>query len=61
MNTLLKLLDEGAKFDPHYLPSMNSDHMPMTLTAMSDLGATDAQLIAYQTRYQERLRPVSQA
>ena len=58
MTALTRLLDEGAKFDPHYVPSMNADHMPMTLTSMSDLGANDAQLEEYHERYRQRLRPV---
>lgn len=40
--TLNQLLDQGLEFDPHYLPSMNSDHLPMTLCAMAGLGASDS-------------------
>jgi hypothetical protein len=56
--SLHQLLDEGVKFDPVYLPSFNSDHLPMTLTAMANLGASSEILKTYQTRYQTRLRPV---
>jgi hypothetical protein len=55
---LERLLDQGAVFDPHYLPSYNSDHLPMTLIAMSHLGAPEEALVEYQQRYQKRLRPV---
>ena len=57
-STLEALLTEGQQFDPLYLPSMNSDHMPMTLVAMAHLGATDDDLVAYQERHRQRLRPV---
>ncbi len=53
------LLEEGIFFDPHYLPSMNSDHLPMTLCAMKGLGANDVQLQDFQGQYRQRLRPVS--
>ncbi len=59
MNQLLQtLLDQGAEFDPLYVPSMNTDHMPMTLVAMSRLGASEQNLADFQRSYQERLRPV---
>ncbi|MEM7080713.1 MAG: questin oxidase family protein [Pseudomonadota bacterium] len=54
---LLDLLDRGVNYDPHYLPSMNSDHLPMLLCAMAALGADQAQLSAERERYQQRLRP----
>ena len=55
---LKDLLDEGGEFDPHYLPSYNSDHLPMALIAMSHLGASDESLVDYQRHYRKRLRPV---
>lgn len=58
MNTLRTLLDAGEQFDPLYVPSLNTDHLPMTLVAMSELGASDAALNDFQARYRERLRPV---
>lgn len=58
MDLLTQLLDEGAGFDPHYVPSMNTDHLPMALVALSNLGATEVVLKDFQTRYKERLRPV---
>jgi hypothetical protein len=61
MTVLLELLEDGIRFDPHYLPSMNSDHMPMTLCAMSALGADDTGLVRYRDDYAKILRPVSAA
>ena len=55
---LLDLLEDGIRFDPHYLPSMNSDHLPMTLCALAGLGAGDGQLLAFRDEYAPRLRPV---
>ena len=56
--TLNQLLDQGLEFDPHYLPSMNSDHLPMTLCAMTRLGASDSSLLAYRDDYSKILRPI---
>lgn len=59
MRAVLKqLLDEGWQYDPCYLPSYNSDHLPMTLSAMAGLGASDEVLTAFQASYSQRLRPV---
>jgi hypothetical protein len=51
MEELQELLNDGVRFDPHYLPSMNSDHMPMTLCAMKGLGAQRSSLLAYRSDY----------
>lgn len=48
---LQQLLADGLRFNPVYPPSGNSDHLPMTLCAMSGLGATDQQLSAYREDY----------
>ena len=56
---LQELLEQGIGYDPHYLPSMNSDHLPMTLCAMQGLGARDAQLEQFQAEYRLKLRTVS--
>lgn len=61
MAFITELLDRGIQFDPHYLPSMNSDHLPMALVALSQLGASDAVLQAFWQQYQVRLRPVVEA
>lgn len=61
MDTLHKLLDDGIRYDPHYLPSMNADHMPMTLCALSAFGADDDALYAYRDDYSKILREVPQA
>ena len=56
MSTVLdRLLKEGTRYNPNYLPSMNSDHLPMSLSAMTALGAPDDVLIEYQAQYAERL------
>lgn len=59
MSLLHTLLDEGIGFDPHYLPSMNSDHLPMTLCAIRGLGGDDAALLAFRAAYRTRLREVA--
>ncbi|MFT6431984.1 MAG: hypothetical protein ACJAVI_000019 [Candidatus Azotimanducaceae bacterium] len=56
---LSALLTDGIRFDPHYLPSMNSDHMPMTICAMAGLGATLEQIQEFTTGYSKILRPVT--
>ncbi len=53
------LLDNGLRFDPHYLPSLNSDHMPMALCAMVGLGAEEEACRAFTERYRKILRPVA--
>ena len=55
---LRQLLDVGWQYDPYYLPSLNADHMPMALSAMASLGASDEALKAFQASYSQRLRPV---
>lgn len=47
MEKLHKLLADGIRYDPRYLPSLNSDHMPMTLCASSALGGDDEACIAF--------------
>jgi hypothetical protein len=54
-NHLQHLLLAGNHYAPFYRPSLNSDHLPMTLSAMRALGATDVQLDAYRDTYLERL------
>jgi len=56
---LSELLADGIKFDPHYLPSMNSDHLPMTLCAMAGLGASTEQLLEFRSDYSKILRSVA--
>jgi hypothetical protein len=56
---LNKLLADGIRFDPHYVPSLNSDHLPMTLCAMTGLGASHEQLLAFRADYCSILRPVA--
>lgn len=56
---LHEFLEHGIRYDPRYLPAMNSDHLPMTLCAMQGLGATNAQLQQFQDAYSRRLRKVA--
>ncbi len=58
MKTLQDLLSDGTRYDPHYLPSMNSDHMPMTLCAISGLGGDDETCNIYQDDYKKILREI---
>jgi len=61
MNSLQQLLEDGVRFDPHYQPSMNSDHLPMTLCAMSALGADDVTLYTYRDDYSKILQEITPA
>jgi hypothetical protein len=61
MSELQHMLNDGVRFDPHYLPDLNSDHLPMTLCAMSGLGASTSTLHAFRDSYMLRLRPVEGA
>ncbi len=61
MAELPRLLADGVRYDPHYLPSMNSDHLPMVLCAMAGLGATDDQLLEFRRDYVTILREVTDA
>lgn len=54
---LHQLLDDGVRFAPHYPPVWNSDHLPMTLSAMFGLGATEEQLKSFRQDYMSRLIP----
>ena len=58
MNDLQQLLEAGLAHDPHYLPSMNSDHLPMVLCAITGLGGDMAACLAFREGYAPRLRPV---
>ncbi len=55
MKELQDLLQAGINFAPYYLPSYNSDHLPMTLCAMTGLGAAPDQLHAFRDSYRTRL------
>lgn len=59
MDNLQRLLIEGTEYSPNYLPSNNSDHLPMTLCAMSGLGANAAFLAHYRQQYSQRLHRIS--
>jgi len=56
--SLNALLDQGVELDPHYIPSMNSDHLPMTLCAMAGLGGDQLALVRHREQYLPRLRKI---
>jgi hypothetical protein len=58
MDSLQELLIDGIRYDPHYLPSMNADHMPMTLCAISGLGGHLDALLAYRDQYKKILHEI---
>ena len=59
MEKLHDLLADGIRYDPRYLPSLNSDHMPMTLCAISALGGDDEACIAFRDDYKKILREIT--
>ena len=59
MDSLHDLLVDGTRYDPRYLPSMNADHMPMTLCAIAGLGGHLDTLVAYRDEYKKILREIS--
>lgn len=54
---LRRLLLEGRRYDPFYGPRLLSDHLPMALTSLRRLGASDDQLECFRERYSARLEP----
>lgn len=65
MNTLKKLLQQGQQFAPVY-PSPNStgefaNHVPMALTALQQLGASDERITAYFEQVSQRLVVMQQS
>ena len=58
MDSLQKLLIDGIRYDPRYLPSRNADHMPMTLCAISGLGGHLDALLAYRDQYKKILHEI---
>lgn len=54
---LARLLDDGLRYAPSYGGGL-SNHLPMTLVALAQLGATPAQLDAQVARYTKRLEPL---
>jgi hypothetical protein len=61
MNNLQEMLADGLRYDPRYLPSLNSDHMPMTLCAITGLGGDLDACLAYRDDYRKILREITQA
>lgn len=58
--TLHARLADAARFDAEYGPSL-SNHLPMALTALARLGASDERLAAFAARYAARLHPAPAA
>ena len=58
--TLRQLLDQGMRFDAEYGAGL-SNHLPMALIALQRLGASEARLEAFATRYACRLEPAPPA
>jgi hypothetical protein len=56
MDYLRNILSDGTRFDPHYLPSMNSDHMPMTICAIKGLGGSERTIQEFRDDYSGILR-----
>ncbi len=52
---LQSLLIDGTRYAPHYLPSGNSDHLPMLLCALVGLGADEDTLSGMREEYTVRL------
>ena len=61
MQSLHELLVDGTRFAPRYRPSMNSDHLPMTLCAMTGLGGDFKDCVAYRDDYKSILHEISYA
>ncbi|MBL8516067.1 MAG: questin oxidase family protein [Betaproteobacteria bacterium] len=57
---LARLLDDGQHFSPSYGGGL-SNHLPMTLIALSALGGDDAAREAHVQRYAKRLEPLHEA
>lgn len=67
MNTLLNvpatdpflenLLTEGRSYDLFYGENLLSDHLPMALTSLRRLGASNAELIEFRKTYAAKLEP----
>jgi Questin oxidase-like len=61
MKRLQELLGDGIRYDPHYMPSMNSDHMPMTLCAITGLGGDARTCNSYRDDYRKILHEIKPA
>lgn len=57
---LTKLLQDGQRFSPSYGGGL-SNHLPMTLIALTALGGDDAAREAHVQRYAKRLEPLHEA
>ena len=58
MDGLRDLLGDGTRYSPRYRPSMNSDHLPMTLCAMAGLGGDFDACVAYRDQYKKILHEI---
>lgn len=60
MSSLHALLTDGIRYSPRYLPSLNSDHMPMTLCAITGLGGDLDFCIRFRNDYKKILHEIPQ-
>ncbi len=60
MSCLHQLLQQCAQQEPEYRGGLSS-HLPMALTALARMGATDARLRQYALDYSQRLSPLASA
>ncbi len=60
MSCLHQLLQQCAQQEPEYNGGLSS-HLPMVLTALSRMGASDARLRQYALDYAQRLSPLTSA
>lgn len=58
LDRLHELLTDGTRFYPRYLPSLNSDHLPMTLCAIAGLGGDIDTCVTYRNDYKSVLHEV---
>lgn len=61
MHDLQDLLADGTRYSPWYPPSMNSDHMPMTLCAITGLGGDFEFCVNYREDYKKILQELQPA
>src|SRR5688572_7119209 len=59
MSVLARLLSDAEAFDPEYGGGL-TNHLPMALIALDQMGATPAQLSAYRGRHMSWLEPMPQ-
>lgn len=58
---LSSLLEQGIQHSPRYLPSNNSDHLPMTLCAIIGLGGDHNTCLSYREGYKPILHDITES